>query len=114
MRSRPVFLHEGKFYLDEDCRFGIYKPRRSDLETRMSSVDHSSCWDCEHFRVSGFPTRFCSFRYEPDGQGNLYPAIWSGDAENEFREMGYTTADQCPYFSVDPEVANLSFKEKGV
>jgi len=107
-QARPVFLKAGKLYLDPEGRFCIERPNRKIFTELFSSAEHKSCWDCDYLRVAGFPCRFCAYWYNEDETHR--PSIWSGDAENEFKEMGRTNADECCHFTLAPEMAGLPLR----
>jgi len=86
---------------------GPTKPYRNGWKHLSSSREHKSCWDCENIRVAGFPNRLCNISMaEYD--------IWSGNAEDEFRETGRTQADACGCFYLDGSLRDMEYAESEV
>lgn len=79
------------------------KPKRDWTEgKRASSEKYLSCMDCEHFRVGNEPYRRCKRKIN----------IWIGNAEDEFKEMGYTNADRCKKFELAKYYGNEAVEQR--
>lgn len=73
----------------------------------LSSTAHLSCWDCEHVKVAGQPSRRCGKHplvhiYSP------MPADQEAEEEIESGRAG-TVADRCNDFAVASEFEGMIF-----
>ena len=72
---------------------------------RFSTNENLSCWDCEHIRVAGQPTRRC----EKDPRRHIYAPMCPDREAAEEEQMGRhgTVADRCGWFAVASEFKYL-------